>query len=465
MRDESNEKKSSWLVFAANQRMAAEQPRLAARDLFQAFLLEPAREAKRRNSEIVFACLSSGRHRPEAFKAAVQKCSRQSMVMPSFRCWPRISPSRSKIASMRSPGWRNRAGSSPDNLVLIERIVRLQVSMGHVSESLARAAQLRPSLVPGSDRHRLIARIYDWNAQPDEALALWLSFARQRADKEAETRAFALAQSKPDHEALLELLETVMPRRTLTGAEADAYVKAGLECRATFPRGSAIAQSCRTFQQSARNRKGAGRCAGSPRQAAGGADVATGQPAGRTGSRDWRWRGYMRKPETCKGVSTYCCGITIRPIRRMLKSIGFCWQRLLRSLGKDAYADKAYEKALASVPTTLKYLKICSVWRRVIAMIKKANVRALRMGSSKARRRSAAAHAFFLEAEKLARAGPLALAGRRNASSTRQRWPRRPITGTFTRCAKWPVETGMRPVMSLRQILRCGARIRKLPRR
>ena len=59
------------------------------------------------------------------------------------------------------------------------------------------------SLVPGSDRHRLIARIYDWNAQPDEALALWLSFARQRADEEAETRAFALAQSKPDHAALL----------------------------------------------------------------------------------------------------------------------------------------------------------------------------------------------------------------------------------------------------------------------
>ena len=64
LRDESNEKKSRWLVSAANQRMAAAQPRLAARNLCQAFLLEPSTRRKKANSEIVFACLPSGRHRP-----------------------------------------------------------------------------------------------------------------------------------------------------------------------------------------------------------------------------------------------------------------------------------------------------------------------------------------------------------------------------------------------------------------
>ena len=84
--------------------------------------------------------------------------------------------------------------------------------------------------------------------QPDEALALWLSFARQRADKEAETRAFALAQAKPDHDALVKLLEAVMLRRRLTSAEAEAYVKAGLSVAQPSHVEAAVASSCRTLQ-------------------------------------------------------------------------------------------------------------------------------------------------------------------------------------------------------------------------
>ena len=42
----ADERKSRWLVFAAKQRMAAAQPRLAARNLCKAFVLERAREEK-----------------------------------------------------------------------------------------------------------------------------------------------------------------------------------------------------------------------------------------------------------------------------------------------------------------------------------------------------------------------------------------------------------------------------------
>ena len=40
LRNESSEKKSRWLVSAANERMAAAQPRLAARNLCRAFVLD-----------------------------------------------------------------------------------------------------------------------------------------------------------------------------------------------------------------------------------------------------------------------------------------------------------------------------------------------------------------------------------------------------------------------------------------
>ena len=67
--------------------------------------------------------------------------------MPSFCCWPPISPSRLKIANMRLAWLEESSRLSPDDRALAERIVRLQVSMGHAERKLARAAQLRP--VPG----------------------------------------------------------------------------------------------------------------------------------------------------------------------------------------------------------------------------------------------------------------------------------------------------------------------------
>jgi Tfp pilus assembly protein PilF len=227
LREESNEKKSRWLVSAANQRMAAAQPRLAARNLCQAFLLEKSGEAKRRVAKSCLrAYLQAGLDR-EALKAAVQV---QQVANGDAELLLLAANIAEPMADREHAlAWLEELSRlSPGDPALVERIVRLQISMGLLSESIYRAAQLRRSLIPGSERHRLIARIYDWTAQPDEALALWLSFARQGADQEAETRAFALAQAKPDHAALLQLLEAVMVRRTLITEEADAYVKAGL---------------------------------------------------------------------------------------------------------------------------------------------------------------------------------------------------------------------------------------------
>ncbi|SOD42039.1 tetratricopeptide repeat protein [Nitrosovibrio sp. Nv4] len=232
LRDETDEKKSRWLVFAAKQRMAAAQPRLAARHLCEALVLE---QTAKKKMEIAKSCLHAYLQAgvdQEALKAAVQMLS--SSASSGLKGDAGLLLLAANIAepmgdSEHALAWLEESSRLlPRDQALAERVLRLQVSMGLLAESLSRAASLRTSLVVGSERHRLLARIYDWNARPDEALDLWLSFARHAADEEAESRAFALARAKPDHAALVQLLEAVMPRRKLAAAEVDAYVKAGL---------------------------------------------------------------------------------------------------------------------------------------------------------------------------------------------------------------------------------------------
>ncbi|MEO7559734.1 MAG: tetratricopeptide repeat protein [Nitrosospira sp.] len=233
--NESDDRKSAWLVSAAKQRIAANQPRLAAQDLFKAFSLE--RTVKKKVAiakSSLRAYLQAGIDK-EALKAAGQMLS--SLKDSSKDRGEGDAELLLLAADIAEPladreqalAWLEEASRlSSGDQAISERIVRLQVSLGLLRESLERAERLKTFVVAGSERQRLIARIYDWNAQPDEALALWLSFARARADSEAEARAFALAQAKPDHKALVQLLEAVMTRRKLTGTEAEAYVTAGL---------------------------------------------------------------------------------------------------------------------------------------------------------------------------------------------------------------------------------------------
>lgn len=231
-KNEARDKKLRWLVFAGRQRMAANQPRLGARNFLKAFAMEQSgREKLELAKSSLRAYLQAGfdqeAQKEEALKGALQV--HENVAADAELLLLEADIAQPLADHAHALAWLEEASQRLlGDQMLAERIVRLQISMGLLADSLSRVAQLRPGLVPGSDRHRLLAQIHDWNGQPDEALELWLSFARAKADPEAETRAFALARAKPDNRALVQLLESVMIRRTLTQAEADSYVKAAL---------------------------------------------------------------------------------------------------------------------------------------------------------------------------------------------------------------------------------------------
>lgn len=169
LRNETDERKSRWLVFAAKERMAAGQPELAARNLLKAFTLEQTAAKK---MEIAKSCLHAYLQAgvdQEALKAATLIKERvkgdAALLMLAANIAEPLADHEHALA------WLEEASLLlPNDQALAERIVRLQISMGLLSQSLSRVAQLRANLVVGSDRHRLLAHIYDWNSQPDEAV-------------------------------------------------------------------------------------------------------------------------------------------------------------------------------------------------------------------------------------------------------------------------------------------------------
>lgn len=374
MQNETRQTKSRWLAFAAKQRLAAAQPRLAARNFCQALVFE---RIARKKTELAKACLGAYLQAgvdQEALKAAIQ-------VLSAYRGPADIAGSGNSgmvissgadaellilAADIAQPAgdrdhalaWLEQASMRlPPNQKLAERIVRLQVSVGLLGEGLSRADLLRTSLIPGSDRHRLLAHLYDWNGQSDEALALWLSFARHKADKEAETRAFTLAQAKPDHEAIVQLLEAIMSRRKLTPTEAEAYVRAGL----------AVAQPSHLEKQLRRH---AERFDNPPATLKALAEVLVlqGKPSAALAL-------YEDMPEMQDGQQRLAlarlyeeAGNTEKSFQVLLREIDSpdpayaeeYWLLLAKvstQLGQDAYASKAYEKALTLRPDDVEILE------------------------------------------------------------------------------------------------------------
>lgn len=365
MRDETDRTKSRWLVFAATQRIAAAQPRLAARNLCQAVVLE---RMEKKKTELAKSCLSAylqaGVDR-EALKAAVKvmggvgSSGRPGGIKGDAQLLLLAADIAEPLADREHAlAWLEQASLFlPADPALAERIVRLQISMGLLGESLSRAALLRTSLILGSDRHRLLAQVYDWNAQPDEALALWLSFARRQADEEAEARAFALAQAKPDHEAMVHLLEAIMPRRKLTAAEADAYVKAGL----------IVAQPSHVEQQLRRH---AERFDNPPATLKALAEVLVLQGKPRAAltlyeempdMQDWRQKLALARLYEEAGDVQKSFQLLLREIDSPDPAFAEEYWLLLANvstqLGQDAYASKAYEKALALRPDDVEILE------------------------------------------------------------------------------------------------------------
>lgn len=356
LRDESSEKKARWLISAASQRMAAAQPRLAARNLCDAFLLERSRDAKRQVAKSCLrAYLQAGLDR-EALKAAVQ-------VQPVAEGDAELLLLAANIAEPledreHALAWLEESSRlSPDDLMLVERIVRLQLSMGLLSESVAHAARLRASLVPGSDRHRLIARIYDWNAQPDEALASWLSFVRQRADQEAEARAFELAQAKPDHAALLQLLEAVMMRRTLTAAEADAYVTAGLSIGQPSHVEAQLRRHAERFNNPPATVKALSDVLvlkGEPQAAL---KLRQGQPDVENGEQRMALARLFEETGNVQKSFDLLLRDIDSPDPSYAEEYWLLLAKVAVRLGKDAYASKAYEKVLSFRPDDVEILE------------------------------------------------------------------------------------------------------------
>ncbi len=359
MQNETRQTKSRWLAFAAKQRLAAAQPRAAAQNFCRALTFE---RIARKKTELAKACLGAylqaGVDR-EALKAAMQILSAYSSSNADAQLLLLAADVAQPMGDRdHALVWLEQASAHlPADQRLAERVVRLQVSMGLLSEGLARAPMLRASLIPGSERQRLLAHLYDWNGQPDEALALWLSFARHKADEEAETRAFALAQAKPDNEAIVQLLEAVMSRRKLTTTEADAYVKAGL----------AVAQPSRVEKQLRRH---AERFGNPPPILNALVEVLVLQ-----GKPDAALTLYEDMPEIQDGRQRLAlarlyeeAGNTQKSFQLLLRDIDSpppasaeeYWLLLAKvstQLGQDAYAGQAYEKALALRPNDVEILE------------------------------------------------------------------------------------------------------------
>ncbi|MEO9075073.1 MAG: tetratricopeptide repeat protein [Nitrosospira sp.] len=356
---ESDQRKSSWLVFAAKQRIAANQPRLAAQDLFKAFSLE--RTAKKK-VEVAKSCLRAYLQAgidQEALKAAVQMLNNledrgegdtEILLLAASIAEPLAD-------RKRALAWLEEASRlSPADRTITERIVRLQVSLGLLKESLERAERLKISLVAGSERQRLIARIYDWNAQPGEALVQWLSFARARADSEAETRAFELAQAKPDHNALMQLLEAIMTRRKLTGAEAEAYLTAGLSVAQPSHVEQQLRRHAERFENPVETLKALSQVLilqGKPRAALA---VYQDMPAAQTGQQRMALaRLYEEAGDSQKSFELLREFDTPDP--EYAEAYWLLLAKVSTQLGQDAYAEKAYEKGLVLRPKDAEILE------------------------------------------------------------------------------------------------------------
>jgi tetratricopeptide (TPR) repeat protein len=365
IRNETDERKSNWLVFAAKQRIAAAQPRLAARDLFKAFALERSLKPKSELAKSGLRAYLQAGVDAEALKAAVRALD----VLGAENDEGKSGVDAELLllaASIAEPladkehalAWLKEASTLlPADRALAERIVRLQVSMGLLDESLPYAERLQAFATPGSKRQKLLAHIYDWTAHPDQALSLWLSFARVRGDSEAESRAFALARAKPDHHAMLQLLEAVMERRRLTHAEAEAYITAGLAVTQPSHVEQKLRQHAARFNNPPETLKALTEVLVLQGKHRAALDVPQGELAAMSG----RERLALARLYEEAGEAQKSFELLSRepgsPDPADAEAYWFLLARVAAQLGKDAHAEKAYEKLLELRPNDVNVLE------------------------------------------------------------------------------------------------------------
>lgn len=219
-------RQAHWWRLAARQHLAANAPAKAAKAFATSFSLETEPNRKRQLGKDTLRTLLGAGLNDEALDVTRRLMKNVQADAELYRLAADIAQPLLDVSNALT--WLSALYQLEPDVELAERLARLRLIDGDLPGALALAPDLRKAYQPGGERHRLLAHLYDWNAQSRDALNLWLGFALTQSDEEAEARAFALAKDQPDDRALMQLIETVLQRRPLQPDELDAYVRAGL---------------------------------------------------------------------------------------------------------------------------------------------------------------------------------------------------------------------------------------------
>lgn len=116
----------------------------------------------------------------------------------------------------------------PDNVVLSERLLALELALGNLPAALQLAELLDALPMPTPERQLLLARAFDWNGDGARALPHWFALAMATPNPENEARAFALSDALQADANVVALVDAASQRRLLLAAESGAYVRSGL---------------------------------------------------------------------------------------------------------------------------------------------------------------------------------------------------------------------------------------------
>lgn len=219
-------RKASWWRLAGRHYLAANAPKHAAQSYAGAFLLEPSSELKQTLAKNTLRALLQAGLDENALALTLRI---MAGVTPDTELYQLAADIAEPLGDEQNAlRWLTAVHQAVPEPNLTERLLRLRIATGDLAGALELAPLLRDHVQPGSERHRLLAHIYDWNSQSRPALEMWLSLAMTGPDPEAESRAFALARDLPEDAAIMQLIELLATRRELTEPEWAAYIEAGL---------------------------------------------------------------------------------------------------------------------------------------------------------------------------------------------------------------------------------------------
>lgn len=223
--------------------LAANAPDLAARRWQEAFPLLPAAEQSAAAEAALRAYLAAG-ELARALPAARHFVSTGKPTPALLALAADVAQQNGDDAQARQWLYALRP-FHPDDDTLTERLLALELALGDLPAALILAQELAPTVIPGSDRQRLLARSFDWNGDGAAALPHWFALAQLAPDPESENRALALALAHAAHDHVVALVTAASMRRRLAGDEASALVDSGLRIGEPQP----LQQTLHTYLQ------------------------------------------------------------------------------------------------------------------------------------------------------------------------------------------------------------------------